>query len=413
MNVMTNSTQQGTVEKPVYGGEFLARCEDGSLIFLPFVAAGEKVRFRIEESRSHFKRGVPLEILTPSPDRVKPLCQHFGTCGGCHYQHLSYQSQWKVKEAVLIEQLTRLGRIPNPPIHGIVPSPQPWNYRNVMQFHISKEGWPGLASASSNTLVRIKECHLPEIPIAKLCPHLMFPEEWSGSRLEIRVDSDRMPRILSNTNAIPPAAGYLDQDSEPMLKNVGGILSAQNHQPFIYSINDQTFVVQAGAFFQVNIPQAEAMVDHVLDLAQEKGLSLVYDVYCGVGLFSKFLAPLAAKVIGIERSKLACESFRINTADFPNVHLKKGRAEDLLPVLAGHPDLVILDPPRSGLSAPVQKALIKSSPGEIIYVSCNPSTLARDLAFLTQQSYQVTQITPFDLFPQTFHIESISQLKKK
>ncbi len=401
-----------TIQIPVYGGDFMAICEDGTRVFIPYVLPQEKVRIRLTESRSHYKRGVALEILTASHDRILPRCKHFCSCGGCHYQHIAYEAQLQMKTAVLREQLQRLGRITDPPISMIFPSSRHWNYRNVMQFHIGECGKPGLQAASSHDLIEITECHLPELAISRCWPGLTFPPEYYGRRVEIRTDFAENPIILQSDGRTLFAGDderhHCIREDQPLSSHLAG----NDTGLVIYQIKKQVFKVKAGAFFQVNLDQAEAMVEYVMTVLKERSISIAFDVYCGVGLFTKFLAPLVDHLVAIELSIPACESFRYNTSDLTNVSLYQGRAEDVLPTLPDKPELLLVDPPRSGLSKSVIQAILAISPEMIIYVSCDPATLARDISFLIQDQYRLMEIKPFDLFPQTYHIESISTLIK-
>lgn len=180
---MTEATVSLTI--PTYGGEAMGRLEDGRAVFVAFGLPGETVRVRLTEQKRGFARATLLEVLTPSPQRILPRCVHFGICGGCHYQMLPYPAQLKLKETVLRDQLTRIGKIQNPPIREMVPSPVEWNYRNHIQFHLTDDGRPGFISAGyPQTVVPIRECHLPETSLNELWPQLQFDaiRLLSGSR---------------------------------------------------------------------------------------------------------------------------------------------------------------------------------------------------------------------------------------
>ncbi len=388
------SNQQVTVQVPVYGGDFLARCADGSAVFIPFVLPGEQVHIRFTGIKRQFKRGIPLAIASPSPDRITPHCRHFGICGGCHYQHMTYAAQLDLKQQVLREQLARLGRIIDPPISPIVPSTRQWAYRNTIQFHISSTGKLGFQAARSHSLVEIEECLLPEPAISAFWPTLSLPSGDPAERIEIKVGN------------ADPSAIQLTSERTAGTAQIAGV------EKINFLVKGQRFTVERGAFFQVNTFQAEAMVQRLVDDLHKLEISVAYDVFCGVGLFTRFLAPLAGKVVGMEVSPQACRSFQENLADHKNVELHQGSAEAILPVLPYHPDLILFDPPRAGLSKNVRQTAARIAPRLIVYVSCDPATLARDLSFFLNNQYRLKQITPYDLFPQTYHIESLSILER-
>jgi 23S rRNA (uracil1939-C5)-methyltransferase len=313
-----------------------------------------------------------------------------------------------LKQNLVIDQLKRLGKIQDPPVMTIVPSPVEWNYRNTMQFHISKNGKPGFQRVGSRGIVEIRECHLPVGPINAVWPGLDFDPISGIERVSIRCGSDG--ELLLGLESPLPEAPEFEVDFPISVVFLGSedsiLLSGDDHS--IMRVCGRDFRVSADAFFQVNLPQAEAMVSHVMAQIKDSQSSLIVDAYCGVGLFSAFLAPRAKELIGLELSEGACNDFSVNLDEFNNISLYVGAVEEVLPALRLKPDIVILDPPRSGLEPRAMEGLINSTPGKIIYVSCDPATLARDARILLSSGYTLKQVTPFDLFPQTFHIETIS-----
>lgn len=403
------------LEKLTYGGDAMGRLPDNRAVFVPFGLPGERVRVRLTEEKRNFARGELVEIIDASPHRITPRCIHFGECGGCHYQNLSYEDQLKAKMDILRDQLTRIGKIENPPVQEAVPSPSPWNYRNHVQFHLTGEGKLGYMSQFSGEkgmgVMAIRECHLPEGSINQLWPQLEFEPETDLERVSLRsgVDEELM-LVLESESPEPPELEIEAGISITHVFEENTVVIAGNDSITI-RVLDRDFRVSAASFFQVNTAMAQKMVEHLLAHLPTSPNATLLDVYCGAGLFSAFFASKCERVIGIESSPSACEDFAFNLDEFENVELYEGLAEDILPSLVGrigNPTYAIVDPPRAGLDKNVVDGILKLSPKVIAYVSCDPSTLARDAARLINGGYKLKQVTLFDLFPQTFHIESIS-----
>lgn len=400
-----------TLTTLTYGGDAMGRLPDNRAVFIPFGLPGERVRVRLTEEKRNFARGELVEILEASPKRITPRCVHFGECGGCHYQNLSYEDQLKAKTEILRDQLTRIGKIENPPVQEMVPSPSPWNYRNHVQFHLTDDGKLGYVRASTATVFAIQECHLPEGSINQLWPQLEFEPQTEIERVSLRSGADEeLMMVLESESPEPPEleieAGI--SIAHVFEENTVVIAGSDN---VIIRVLDRDFRVSAASFFQVNTAMAEKMVQHLLTNLPISSNATLLDVYCGAGLFSAFFASKFERVIGIESSPSSCEDFTFNLDEFESVELYEGLAEEILPGLVSrikNPTYVIVDPPRSGLDKQVVDELVKLQPQVIAYVSCDPSTLARDAARLISGGYKLKQVTPFDLFPQTFHIESIS-----
>jgi len=392
---------------PTYGGESMGRLAGGRAVFVAFALPGETVRARSVDEKRGFSRAALVEVLTPSPQRIAPKCAHFGVCGGCHYQMLPYSEQLKLKETILRDQLTRIGKIQNPPVRAIVPSPNEWNYRNHIQFHLTEDGRLGLIAAGDpRAVVPINECHLPEASINALWPQLQFDAETTLERVSLRAGDELMLMLESNSPETPEA----EIEAEISVVHLSGddsvVLAGEDH--ILIDVLGRSFRVSAGAFFQVNTAMAAKMVEYLLSNLRVLPSTILLDVYCGVGLFSAFFAPKVKRVIGIEISPQACDDFGTNLHEFDNVDLYEAPAEHVLPQLDLHADVVIVDPPRAGLEKKVLDAILNLKPRMLAYISCDPSTLARDAARLIVGGYVLSNVTPFDLFPQTFHIESIS-----
>jgi SAM-dependent methyltransferases related to tRNA (uracil-5-)-methyltransferase len=396
---------------PTYGGDAMGRLEDGRAVFVPFGLPGERVRIRLTEEKRGFARGELVEILEASPYRIIPRCKHFGVCGGCHYQNLPYEAQLKAKKEILRDQLTRIGRVENPPVQDTVASPSPWNYRNHVQFHITKEGklgYVGAGTSFAKGLLPITECHLPEEAINSLWPQLKLEPDTNIERISIRVEKENDLMLILESDS--PESPELEIEAEISVAHVfeenAVVIAGNNH--LMIPILGRDFRVSTVSFFQVNTPMAEKMVQHLLTCLPVSLSGTLLDVYCGVGLFSAFLAPKCERVIGIESSPSACEDFAVNLDEFDNVELYEGLAEEVIPYFEAKPEIVLVDPPRAGLEKRVVDGILELRPRFMAYVSCDPSTLARDSKRLIEGGYKLKQVTPFDLFPQTYHIESIS-----
>ena len=397
-----------SLEKFTYGGDAMGRLEDGRAVFVSFGLPGERVRARLTEEKRGFARAELVEVLEPSPQRIQPRCLHFGLCGGCHYQHLPYEEQLKVKSEILRDQLTRIGRIENPPVREMVASPSPWNYRNHVQFHLTGEGKLGYMTAGVPRVFAISECHLPEGAINALWPQLEFEPGMDLERVSLRSGAgEELMLVLEAESPEPPELEIEAGISAVHVFAENTVVIAGNEH-MLMRVLDRDFKVSAPSFFQVNTAMAGIMVEHILDNLPVTPASTLLDIYCGAGLFSAFLAPKCGRLIGVESSVSACEDFAYNLDEFENVELYEGLAEDVVPHLEAAPDIVLLDPPRAGLEKRVVDGLLRLNPQVIAYVSCDPSTLGRDAARLLNAGYRLRDVTPFDLFPQTFHIESIS-----
>lgn len=405
------SVVQLTITTLAYGGEAMGRLPDGRACFVPFALPGEIVRARITEDRKNFTRAELVEIISPAPERNAPKCAHFGVCGGCHYQHLAYPAQLAAKRDILKDQLQRIGKIPNPNVMEMIPAPAQTRYRNNLQFHLTDTGKPGFMTAGHPPAVfPITECHLPEDSLNDLWPQLEFEPGTGIERVSLRAGLENM-LILESQSLQPPELELENEISVIHMAHEHAIIMAGDDHIFI-TVLDRHFRVSAGSFFQVNTRMAETMIQQVLALIPET-TGTILDVYCGVGLFSAFLAPRCKRLVGIELSASACEDFAANLDAFDHVELYEASAEDVLPTLNTAPDVVLLDPPRAGLEKPALDALLRLQSPLILYISCDPSTLARDAARLLTGGYELEQVIPIDMFPQTYHIESISLFNKK
>jgi 23S rRNA (uracil1939-C5)-methyltransferase len=391
----------------------MGRLPDGRAVFVPFALPGERLRLRLVEEKRSYARAELVEVLQASPQRIPPRCAHFGVCGGCHYQHLPYEIQLQVKADVLRDQLERIGGLRGFQVDPCVASPLPFNYRNHVQFHLAPDGRLGYQAARSNQVVAIQECHLPEEPINDLWPRLEIEPLAGLDRVGVRMGAgDELQVIFESSGAQAPDFSVEELPISAVHLGPGGCLVLAGSQSLIFEVLERSFQVSAEAFFQVNTRQAETMLRHLLGVLPLTPQTRLLEVYCGVGLFSAFLAPKVAELVGIEASPAACEDFAVNLDEFDNVSLYAAQAEDVLGSLDFHPDIIVVDPPRAGLGKAALDGLLRQEAACIAYISCDPSTLGRDARGLAQAGYRLEKVTPFDLFPQTYHIESVSLWQK-
>jgi 23S rRNA (uracil1939-C5)-methyltransferase len=395
------------IEKMVYGGSGLARINNDKVVLIPFTLPGETVTAENLIEKNGIQTGIPKLITQKSAQRLTPPCPYYTQCGGCHYQHIEYAYQLEIKQSILCEQLERLGNISHPPIEKTVPSPNMFGYRNHVQFHLDTAGKPGFQKAQSHDVIAVDQCMILETPLNALVQSLIFEPDSGLTRIAIRDDGQGTPLLYMSGETNNPPEFEVDFPLNVVYRGPAGEMSLSGDDINVFEILEKEFQVSAGSFFQTNREIAEKMVKYLSDKVHLTKNSTVLDCYCGVGFFSAFLAEKAGKLIGIESSESACNDFVVNLDQFDQVELYEGNVEVILPALDIHPDLAVIDPPRAGIAPAAMKALIKACPAQLVYVSCDPSTLARDLKTLVSTGYQIDSITPFDMFPQSYHIETM------
>ena len=256
---------------------------------------------------------------------------HFGVCGGCHYQHLSYPAQLQVKTDILRDQLMRIGKIPDPPVQPIIASPHEWNYRNHVQFHLTREGKLGYIGANGRGVIPISECHLPETSLNELWPSLEFDPGLGLERISLRVGVDDESMLVLESEDPEPPELELETDLSVVHLTGDDMVVMAGDEALNISVKDRMFRVSAASFFQVNTAMAGKMVEHLLEHLPVSSRTTLLDVYCGVGLFSAFFAGRVGRLIGVEASPSACEDFAVNLDEFDNVELYEAPAEAVLP----------------------------------------------------------------------------------
>jgi 23S rRNA (uracil1939-C5)-methyltransferase len=356
---------------------------------------------RHKKRRRSFPPQVRLvRVLEPSPWRVVARCPHFGTCGGCQFQHIAYKRQLEIKREMVAELLRDEGGFAEPPVLPTLPCDVPWNYRNHMRFSVNREGQVGLTARGSHRVIPLEDCPIAHPTINRALKVLArTPQPRPQALVRCGAHTGQLlvqPVPAPEVRAALEAAG-LDVHEETFEEELAG----------------KRFLVRPSSFFQTNTAQAEQMAELVLrGLQMGPGVTVV-DAYCGVGTFALRLSQQAGRVIGIEESASAVRDARFNAREAPNVEILQGKTEELLPGLTERVDGLVLDPPRQGCQQPVLDALVARKVPRVVYVSCDPATLARDLKYLCQAcaAYRLVEVQPLDMFPQTAHIECVALLR--
>ncbi|MDE3061723.1 MAG: 23S rRNA (uracil(1939)-C(5))-methyltransferase RlmD [Acidobacteriota bacterium] len=416
------------IEKPVYGGSCLARLH-GKTIFVPLTLPGEQVRIRITQDKRSFATAEAVEIPSPSPLRVTPECPHFGACGGCDYQHASYATQLAWKEAILRETLQRAS-VPLPQQIAVL-SAEPWRYRNRIRLAIDAHGNLGYRGRHSHAVVPVAACSIAapllmraamaiEEALRQARPKLLTTEvALFCNAEETAVLASLLTQQLSKLNVNDLAQAL--KDRVPEVQGVEILAQARDRkttqriaqwgEPSLsYRAAGSEYRVDQGAFFQVNRWLVDALVERVS--AGDSG-SLAWDLFAGVGLFARHLAHSHQRVVAVESAPASIAALRHNLAGLHGTAVQADTLNFLRRnVAAERPDRIIVDPPRTGLDAEVTTLLGTIAAPALVYVSCDPATLARDLKALLASGYHIHSATLVDLFPQTFHLETIVHLRR-
>jgi 23S rRNA (uracil1939-C5)-methyltransferase len=447
-------------------GNAIARI-DNLVVFVPMLIPGDVVDIRVKMKRKKYLEGIAIKFHKYSSDRIEPLCSHFGTCGGCKWQHLPYKLQLYYKEKQVRDNLVRIGKIDLPEIRPILGSPDEYYYRNKLEYTFSNRRWltheeisTGLKIEQENALgfhvqglfdkvLEIIECHLQPEPTNQIRNAI---REYSNRNklsyfdlkhqtgflrnLIIRnsLDGKVMVIVVFHHEEEKSRVGLLEFIFRefPQISSLMYVINSKKND----SLNDQEVILYCGedhlmesieglkfrigskSFYQTNTRQAVVLYNIVREFAQLTGEEIVYDLYSGTGTISCFVAGSALKVIGIEYVEEAVNDARINAGlnGIENATFYTGDLKELLSEKFfsenGKPDVIITDPPRAGMHEDVINAILMSSPARIVYVSCNPATQARDLQLLSGK-FKVVAVQPVDMFPMTHHVENIVLLERK
>jgi len=421
------------VEKPLYGGAFLARLE-GKAVFVPLTLPGEQARVHVTQRKTAYDTAEAEEILSAAPERIAPACPHFGACGGCHYQHADSSSQLAFKQSILRETLLRGGV--DAPAEIAVLSGEQWGYRNRIRLALDAAGNSGYRGRRSHAVVPLRECPIAApllveaalafAEVARRFAPVLHPTELSlfcnpdESALLATVFTDNLPRVR------------FDEIAQAFRECISALIGAELAVGGSPKLQPQTIAqwgassldyraagfdyrVDHGAFFQVNRWLVDALVENVI--ADHRG-KLAWDLFAGVGLFARQLAARFECVVAVESAPASTEALTANLKGTTGLPVS-GETYHFLRNQVTHrangapaPDLIILDPPRTGLGAETCALLAQIAAPALVCVSCDPATLARDLRALLASGYRIQSITLADLFPQTFHLETVVQLRR-
>lgn len=451
------------IESIAAEGNALAHVE-GKVLFVPWCIPGDIVDVRVTKKKSAYMEGVVQRIVTTSPLRLEPFCEHYTVCGGCKWQPLPYDLQLKYKQQQVEDQLKRIGKLVLPPIEPILGSEKTVEYRNKLEFTFSNKRWilsgedaEGLSDVEKlglgfhisgffDKVLDIKKCHLQASPSNEirlwikqyaidnglsffdlreqtgLLRNLVIRTASTGEVMVIVVfacESEHITELMEELkNAFPQI------NSLYYIVNTKRNDSISDQTPILFSgsdaiyeqMEDLKFKIGPKSFYQTNSLQAYRLYSVVRELADLKGNEIVYDLYTGTGTIGLFLSNNAAKVVGIEYVPEAIEDAKVNASNNgrANAFFFAGDMKDMLTGdfinENGKPDVVILDPPRAGIHPSVAEVLLQAEAPRMVYVSCNPATQARDLALL-QEKYEITRVRPVDMFPHTHHVENVVALK--
>ena len=424
---------------------------DGFTFFVENALPGDCVEMRIVKLKKSYGYGKLIRIVRPSANRVEPRCPVFARCGGCTLQHMAYEPQLGIKTRLVADALTRIGGITNPNVAPTLGMAVPFAYRNKAQYPIREiNGRPaaGFFSARSHTLVPVTDCCIAQPSNSALLQIILsFMEEYKITcyneksheglvrHVLIRsalhtgeimvclvVNGKKLPYgdVLAAMLAAYPGVASIILNSNRVRSNVilGDTYQTLWEQPYITdTIGGLRFNISPQSFFQVNPLQTQTLYETALTLAEVRFTDTVIDVFCGIGTLSLFFARHVKAVVGIEIIEQAIEDAKQNALanGITNTTFMAARAEDAMPALVRDgltPDIVVLDPPRKGCEPPVLAAIAAMAPRTVVYVSCDPATLARDLALLIAEGYTVCAVQPVDMFPQTGHVETVVLLSK-
>lgn len=441
------------IDDLAYGGDGVGRMEDGLVVFVPYTIPGEKVKIEITEIENNFARSQLKEVLQPSLDRTTSRCPVFGKCGGCHLQHLKYDRQLEAKKSFIRDSLSRIGDLPSIEVETVLEADYPWYYRNKAQYPLIKdtEGriCAGFYARGTHQPVINEKCFIQHQLINRIKRETLailndyqlsvYDEQKETGflrHLVIRIgactnqallifvtsgeDFPHHQEIVSRIkDRVPELKGILQNINSKKSNVILGAktISLWGEEQFFEYLGQTRYKISPTSFFQVNTLQAEKMSRVIEQKLELTGQEILVDAYSGAGSLGLYLAGKCDRVIGIEKNPEAVTDARQNAEinEIDNCRFIEGRVEQKLPELREMGidfSVVLVDPPRKGLTDEFRSLLLAEKPEKIVYVSCNPSTLARDLAQITTE-YEITDLKPIDMFPQTYHVETVTVLKKE
>jgi tRNA/tmRNA/rRNA uracil-C5-methylase (TrmA/RlmC/RlmD family) len=389
-----------TIDGVAFGGDGVGRYE-GQVIFVPFTVDGDAVAVRITQTGKRFARARMEDLLQPSPYRIDPHCRYHGCCGGCCYQHIRYDHQLQLKQRQVADAFKRIAKLKHPPIDPIVGSPGFFNYRAKADYHVhvSRKGslLIGFMDVAGERVIDIERCEIVDESINEACRDLRR-DLASGAM----VSATERQTIWSADRSGEKAIIAKDLHASRFVTR---------------TVKGKRLSVPSGGFFQANRLLLPRLVDDIVEACALNGRETVLDLHCGSGLFSLFLAPASRLIYGIEINEDAVRCARENFKQTGLDHavFLQGEAGEVLQkqfVEAGrHVDVLVLDPPRTGCDAILLSAVAALKPDRLVYVSCNPATQARDIRHLLDRGFTLTKLKPYDMFPQTAHIEAVALMR--
>ncbi|NLN07752.1 MAG: 23S rRNA (uracil(1939)-C(5))-methyltransferase RlmD [Firmicutes bacterium] len=434
-----------------HDGEGVGRYKDFT-VFIPGTAPGDVIIARVISVQKNYARALLQEIITPSPFRIAPSCPHYSECGGCQLQHISYPEQLRLKQKLVQDAVMRIARL-DVPVLPVIAADDPWHYRNKAQLPVGGENGNVLAgfyARRTHRIVNLQSCRIQHpandqtaITVRRIIQELKIPvyneKTHTGFIRHILARAsfatgEILLVLVTNGHTFPRRQEFVDL-ARSRLQNLTGIVQNINTRrdnvilgteektlwgkPFITErIGSLHFRVSGRSFFQVNPRQTEKLYAKAKEYAALTGKETVFDLYCGAGTISLFLADQAARVVGVEISTTAVEDAKANAAvnAITNAEFHTGPAEKIVPTLfrqGYHADVVVVDPPRKGCDQALLQTITAMQPARLVYISCNPATLARDLAFLAANGFQPREIQPVDMFPHTSHVETVVLMSRK
>ena len=426
---------------------------NGFPIFVPYGLPGERAKVKIVKVKKNLAYGRLIELYEKSDDRVEPPCEVFYQCGGCQIQHMTYERQLEMKRKQVQDVMNKIAHMPDVPVHPTIGMDEPWSYRNKAQMPVAmKDGrvLTGFYQKRSHNIIQMDTCPVQNkandrilremrgiIEDLQIEPYDEIKHKGVIRHIVVRSGyhtGEIMVVVVTNTKELPKKGELIDRIRE-LDSNIVGIVHNINPKRtnvimgqeskliwgkdvIIDKIGDLEFEISAHSFFQVNPEQTEKLYEQTLKYAQLTGKETVIDAYCGIGSISLFLAQHAKKVYGVEVVPQAIDNAKENAKrnGLTNVEFYVGEAEKVMPWWRAQglrPDVIVVDPPRKGCDEALLRAMIEMEPERIVYVSCNPSTLARDLKILAEGGYETKEIQPIDMFPQSSHVECVALLIKK
>ena len=402
----------------------------GKVIFIPFTVTGDEVEAEIVEERKNYSLARASRIVKPSPWRIEPRCPTFGRCGGCHWQHINPSFQVEIKGGILKDILGRLGGLKDIPPLSLVPSKHPYEYRVRVQLKVEGKDI-GYYQESSHRLIAIDHCPiahpLVNETLSALRQDLRFLERLNEVEINVSPEEGKSILLLYSSRflrgAEREARSFLER--YPVVKGMAMIAKGRSLRlgnsalnitvPFQRHGRQRTLSLRASpeTFFQVNVEQNQSLVQTVLEFSDVNGEEKLLDLYSGIGNLTLPLAMEAKETLGIEENKTAVEDARWNARrnGISRCRFVRGRVEDILKTFEGpHPDVLVLDPPRTGCKV-LETQLDRLDPKRVVYVSCDPATLARDLRFFVEKEFRLQDIRLLDFFPQSYHMEVVASLR--